>query len=323
MDFIDKIYKEIGASDLNQDVSDWLSVGYLPLNKAISGKYSGGLPVGRITEIFGAESSGKTLQATIAMIETQRRGGLAVFLDFEHAFSIRRARTLGLDDDPKKWIYKQPETAEQGFSIIELIANMVRESDSEKYITVVVDSVAAMMTQEELDTGYGEGNMRTKLSLPAVMSTSLKKLGKLVSKTNITLIFLNQTRSNPGVMFGDKEKTTGGNALKFYASTRIKLVKKGKVKDGEEVIGENVEAQVIKNKVFEPFGVANYIGHFKEGISLAMSHMVALFEMGKLGSSKGWYEWEGKKYRAKELEALLKSDSAEYEAFLEMFDDAE
>ena len=204
MDFIDKIYKEIGESDFNQDVKDWLSTGLLPLNRAISGKYDGGFPVGRITEIYGGASSGKTLLATRACIETQAKDGLAVFLDYEHAFSLSRAKSLGLLDEKYMWIYKQPQTAEEGFRIVEFIANTVRQENPDKFVTVIVDSIASMVTKEELETGYGESNMRTRLSLPAAMSESLKKIAPVVSKTNITLIFLNQTRDNPGVLFGDK-----------------------------------------------------------------------------------------------------------------------
>jgi protein RecA len=313
---IDKIYKQIGGNDCNQDVSDYLSTGFLPLNKIISGKYNGGFPVGRITEVFGAESSGKTLLATMALIETQRRGGIAVFLDYEHAFSLSRAKKLGLTDDKESWIYKQPDTAESGFAMIEAIAKAVREVDSEKYITVVIDSVASMPTKEALDTDFGDENMRTKISLPMVMSTSLQKLAPLVSKTNITLIFLNQTRDNVGVMFGSKEKTTGGNALKFYASTRIKLSKTQKVKEGDKIIGEMVTAQVIKNKVFEPFGACEYLTNFAEGIDLQLSHIEDVKNRGLLGDTRGYVEFDGKKYRVKELTNLMKEDEEVYNKFL-------
>jgi protein RecA len=325
MGFIDDIFDKIGENDLNQDVSDWLGTGFLPLNKALSGRHDGGFPVGRITEIYGGESSGKTLLATMAMIETQRKGGLAVMLDYEHAFSMRRARSLGLCGDRETWIYKQPETAEAGFKIIELIANKVREADSEKHVTVVCDSVASMLTQSELEADYDESNMKTKLSLPAVLSTSLKKLAGLINKTNVTLIFLNQVRDNPGVMFGDKEKTAGGRALKFYASVRVRLSKAGKIKEGEDITGENVVALTVKNKVFEPFKKVVYVSNFAEGVNLELSHINALKNAGMLGSTKGWLVWDGEKFRAKDLEALLKKErlveGGAYERFLSLFDE--
>jgi recombination protein RecA len=310
MDFIDKIYKELGQNDANQDVSDWLSTGYLPLNKAIS-------------EIFGGPSSGKTLQATMALIETQQRDGLAVFLDWEHAFSIRRAVALGLSDDKYSWIYKQPETAEVGFKIIEFIVKAVRDEHPEKYVTVVCDSVAAMATEEELKAGYDGQNMKTRLSLAAVLSSSLKQLAAMVSKTNVTLLFLNQTRDNPGVMFGSKEKTSGGNALKFYASTRIKLSKTGKIKDDDDgsIVGENVNAQVVKNKVFEPFQEAEYITHFTNGINLEFSHIKALRDVGKMGDTKGWVVLDGEKWRVKDLAQRLKEDPDLYAKLLTLFEE--
>jgi len=321
MSFIDEIYKKIGGSDINQDVSDWLDTGYLPFNYIVSGKYmGGGLPVGRITEIFGAESSGKTLLATMAMIATQKKGGIAVFLDYEHAFSISRAKQLGLLADKDKWIYKQPETAEDGFKIIEVIANAIRGEDSKKYITVVIDSVASMVTKEELEADYDEGNMRTRLSLPAVLSSSLKKVAGLVNKTNVTLIFLNQVRDNPGVMFGEKEVTGGGRALKFYASVRIKLSKVGKINDNDGgIIGEKVVAQVVKNKVFEPFKSCGYISNFKDGIDLELSHINTLSELGKLGNKKGYVEFMGKSYRASQLANMMKTDGEVKKAVLDLF----
>ena len=307
---IDKIYKQIGENDYNQDVSDWLSAGLLPLNKIVSGRFHGGLPVGRITEIYGGASSGKTLMATMAMIETQRRGGLAVFLDYEHAFSLRRAIKLGLSDDKTLWIYKQPNTAEEGFGVMEFVANTIRTEYPEKFVTVVIDSVAAMQTKEELETGYGEGNMRTRLSLAACMSQSLKKIAGMVSKTNVTLLFLNQTRDNPGIMFGEKEGTTGGNALKFYASTRVKLTKGKKVKSpDDQIVGEHVTAQVVKNKVYEPFGQTEYLSHFQQGIALDESHLMFLQEKKLLGETKGWLELDGKKYRYSDLAAQMRTDA--------------
>jgi recombination protein RecA len=266
----------------------------LPLNYAISGDhFDGGLPQGRISEIYGPESSGKTLIATMAMIETQRRGGLAVFLDYEHAFSIKRAVQLGLVTSRDQWIYKQPETAEEGFQIVEFICDMVSKEGITKPVTIVKDSVAAMITQEEMEKEIGEENMRSKLSLAACMSANVKKIAKAINKTNVTLIFLNQIRTNPGVMYGDNQKTTGGNALKFYASVRIKLHKGGKIREDDkkegDVIGEEVAAEVIKNKVSIPFRKADYISSFTEGVNLHRTHLECLKGMGRIVVSGSWY----------------------------------
>lgn len=268
---------------------------------------------------FVVHNCGKTLLATFAIMETQARGGFGIFLDYEHAFSLSRAVALGMSDDPMKWIYKQPTTAEDGFKIIEKVVELLRKDDISKPITIVVDSVASMMTEEEMKADYDEANMKTRLSLAVVLSTSLKKLSSLINKTNVTLIFLNQTRDNPGVMFGSKEKTPGGNALKFYASVRVKLTKTGKIKDGDKIIGENVTAQVIKNKVAEPFGTADYISDLKEGINLYSSHIEEAINIDMLPKSGAWLEWDGKKYYKSQLETLFRDDVDEYIKFMKMF----
>lgn len=319
--FIDKIYKEIGENDCNQDVKDWLSTGLMQLDMAMSGYYGKAFPVGRFTEVYGGESSGKTLLATMALIETQKKKGLAVFLDWEHAFSLSRAESLGLKSGKNDWIYKQPETAESGFKIIEFIANTVRENDSARHVTIVGDSIASMITQEEMAAGHGEGNMRTKLSLAAVMSSSLKKLTSLINRTNITLILLNQTRKNPAIMFGDPETTAGGNAAKFYASVRLKLSKGKKVKEGDEIIGECVKAQCIKNKVHIPFRTAEYVTHFERGINLELSHVEELVREKMIDvPSQGYVGFNGKKYRAKQLADIMRKDPKINEAVLKFFD---
>lgn len=321
-DAIAEITKEIGENDANQGVSDWLSTGILPLNKAVSGRYDGGFPVGRITEVYGAASCGKTLLATMAMIETQKKGGLAVLLDFEHAFSIERAVSLGLSTDADKWIYKQPTTAEQGFTMAQKIAQIMKKHDPAHHVTIVIDSTASMVTEEELKAGFADGNMKTRLSLAAVLSSSLKLLAGIVSKTSTTLIFLNQTRDNPGVIYGEKEVTPGGNAQKFYASLRVRLRKSEKVKDEDgRVVGEKVVATVVKNKVYRPFAECSYVSSFTEGVDLYETHIAALEAAGRLGGGKGWVEFDGKKYRRRELCELLRSDAAAYGRLLEMFKD--
>lgn len=275
-----------------------------------------------IADKFVVHNSGKTLLATMAMIETQRRGGLAIFLDFEHSFSMARAKALGLSDDRDKWIYKQPESAEKGFKLLEFVANEVRKNDSDKFITCIPDSVASMLTEAELAVAFDETNMKTRLSLPAVMSESLKKLAGLVSNTNISLLFLNQTRANVGVLYGAKEKTTGGNALKFYASTRIKLTRGEKIKeskDGDKIIGERVTAQIIKNKVFEPWRSVQYDGSFTEGIDLEGSHIADLKERGVLGDTKGWLIVKDQKFRQADLVKACKENPALYQEILREF----
>lgn len=325
--FMDKLIKKIGESDYNQDVSGWLSTGILPLNYAVSGDYfEGGLPMGRISEVFGPESSGKTLIATMAMIETQRRGGLAVFLDFEHAFSIKRAVQLGLVTNRDQWIYKQPETAEEGFQIVEFICDMVGKEGITKPVTIVKDSVAAMITAEEAEKEIGEENMRSKLSLASCMSSNVKKIAKAINKTNVTLIFLNQIRTNPGVMYGDPTKTSGGNALKFYASVRIKLHKGSKIYEGgkkdNDVLGEEVSAEVIKNKVAIPFRRADYISSFTEGVNLHRTHLECLKDMGQVVVSGSWYSLaDGTRLGqgVENAEKAIRENPALYEQMMSLF----
>ena len=312
-DWIKNLHQVTGGNDFNQDVNDWLGTGFLPLNRAMSGKYDGGFPVGRISEVYGGPSSGKTLLATMAMIETQNKGGLAVFLDFEHAFSISRGQELGLRIEPQHWLFKQPTTAEDGMGIVEMVCGAVDAKGSKKHVTIVVDSVAAMVTKEELEAGFDGANMRTKLSLAACMSASLKKVVGVVSKHNVTLIFLNQIRLKPNVMFGDNESTSGGEALKFYASLRMKLTKGAKVKESAdpkaEIIGEIIRANMVKNKVYRPFQTTEWTSDFTYGIELDVSHINALIEMGKLEkNSSGRIELDGKKLTIKQLSQKMKDE---------------
>lgn len=319
MDFMSKIYEEIGQNDHNQSVSDHLTTGILPLNYIISGKYNGGLPVGRITEIYGAASCGKTLMATMALIETQRKKGIAIFLDYEHAFDVERAKGLGLDVKEGVWVYKQPETAENGFEIIEKIAGIVRANDTKVPVTIIVDSVASMITRAEEDAKY-DPNMKTKLSLASLMSSALKQLAGKISKFDITLIFLNQTRDNPGIVYGDKKYTVGGNSMKFYASVRIELSKLKKIENSrKEVIGEFVRAKTVKNKIHAPFKEITYISDFDLGVDLVGTHVMTLKKQGCFGSTKGWLEYNGKKYREKEFVEMCRADKKLETEILKLF----
>lgn len=264
-----------------------------------------------------------TLLATMALIETQRKGGLAVFLDYEHAFSIRHAVNIGLDNK-NNWVYRQPITAEEGFMMIEKIADIVRAKDKKTYITIVVDSVATMRTQAEMETDYDKLTMKTSLTLPSLMSTALRKIHPIVNSSNITLIFLNQTRDNIGVMFGDKKTTPGGTALKFYSSVRVQLskIKKEKItRDKKEyVVGEVVKAIIKKNKTFEPFREATFISSFTEGIDLVKSHVLAAKELGLLGDSSKIFTFAGNEFKSETaLIKFLRESPEHYQKLLNLF----
>ena len=271
------------------------------------------------SQIFGAESSGKTLIATKIMAHTQRMKGFAIFLDFEHAFSLPFGMRLGLSNDPKLWYYRQPTTAEEG---LDIVYKACATADKDGRITVVVDSVASMVTAESLEGGLEGANMKTKLSLAALLSQQLPVLAQKIHNSNSTIIFLNQTRKNPGVMFGDKESTTGGMALKFYASTRIKLSRMGKEKDDDKnIIGEKVNCSVIKNKIHRPFEEANYVVHYTEGMNIELSHILDLKARGLLGDTKGWLMLGKDKFRLDDLVKLAKSDPKVNKELLDMFKD--
>lgn len=319
MDFLKEIEKRLGPPEEVEKVSGFISTGILPLNHILSGSYSGGVPIGRVTEIFGGESSGKTALATMLMAETQRNGGIAIFFDFEHAFDPIRASVFGLNtEDKNSWIYRKPDSVETAFKGIEAIADLVATSSVKRDITVVIDSVAAMQTLDEIEADYDELNMKTNLSLSLVLSRCLKKLTPVIAKHNISLIFLNQTRDNPGVVYGDKEKTPGGKALKFYASTRVKLSKAGKLQDeNKDFTGETVKAQVIKNKVYRPWRECEYVSSFEFGIDLVDTHVAFADDLGILGNTKGWVEYNGSKMRRKELVLRMKEDREEYDKFIQ------
>ncbi len=313
--WIKDLHKKVGGNDFNEPVMGWLSTGYLPLNHSMSGSYTGGFPVGRISEVYGGPSSGKTLLATMAMIETQKRGGFAVFLDYEHAFDMARGASLGLDiETPERWLFKQPNTAEEGLGLVKNICTQVEKLKSKTHVTIIIDSVAAMKTKEELEAGFDKANMKTKLSLATVMSLGLKQVVDVIQKSNVTVIFLNQVRVNPGVMFGDNETTPGGESLKFYASLRMRIAKGAKVFEvpsdrKSAVIGEIIRAQMVKNKVYRPFCKAEWTSDFDVGIELDVSHINALVEMEKLAkNSSGRIEIDGKKLTIKQLSQAMKKD---------------
>jgi protein RecA len=313
------IYKAIGENDAVSDVRGWVSTGYLPLNKAVSGSYKKGLPLGRIVEIFGASSAGKTLLATKAIASAQAQGGLGIYLDFERSFSMSHAKRVGMSDARGQWIYKRPNHAEEAFGMIDKTLTMLRESGSDKPIVIVVDSVASLITraQSEMDI-EDTRNMKEKLDVPVFLSQTLPKISMMIGDSNACLIFLNQTRANVGVMYGEKEKTTGGNALPFYASVRIQLSKAGKEKEGDEVVAEKVKALIKKNKVWRPFGEVEYITDFSIGIDLVSSHVAQAKKDGLLGDTKGWVVVGEKKMREKELTDMLTTDAKAYEDFLEV-----
>jgi recombination protein RecA len=244
----------------------------------------GGYPRGRVIEIYGPESSGKTTLAIHAMAEVQKQGGIAAIIDAEHAFDRFYAEKLGVDTD--ELLIAQPDCGEQALDIAD---ELIRSAAVD---LVVIDSVAALTPKAEIEGDMGDNRVGLQARL---MSQALRKLTATINKTNTTCIFINQLREKIGVMFGSPETTTGGNALKFYASVRLDIRKSTAIKDGDDIIGNQVRVKVIKNKVAPPFKKAEFDLMFNEGISRVGEILDLGVEYGILTKSGSWFSYEGTK----------------------------
>jgi len=287
---------EIGAVDV-----DTIPTGSIALDQALG---VGGVPRGRIIEIYGAESSGKTTLSLHAVAEAQRKGGVCAYIDAEHAMDPEYARKIGVNVD--ELLISQPDSGEHALQIVETLVK------TGNVAVIVVDSVAALTPRVEIEGEIGDQHMALQARL---LSQACRKLSSIIAKTNTVVIFLNQVRMKVGMVFGNPETTPGGLALKFYSSVRINLARTAQIKSGDEIIGNRVKAKIVKNKVAPPFRVAEFDIYYNEGISKSGDALRAGLATGMIKQSGSFFTLEGEKIGqgTEAAKAFLKENPAAIE----------
>ena len=297
-----------GTDTTPTDIKDFVSTGSTMLDLAISNKPNGGIAVGRITEINGLESSGKSLLGAHILAETQRKGGVAVYIDTETSVSTEFLGAIGVDVE--SMLYLHLETVEDIFEAVEEIVAKVRESDKDRLVTILVDSLAAATTKVELEADFEKDGWATSKAI--IISKAMRKITQMVGRQKIALVFTNQLRQKLGVMFGDPWTTSGGKALPFHSSTRIRLKNIGQIKDTKKnTIGIKMRAQVIKNRLGPPMRHADFELYFETGIDDDGSWLKVMKEHKLVKQGGAWYTMLN--HKSKELKFQSKDWSEQLE----------
>jgi recombination protein RecA len=298
------------SSDAPTNVKDWLSTGNAMLDVAISNRPYGGLPVGRITEITGLEQSGKSLLSAHLLAEAQRKGGVAVLIDTETAVSREFLEAIGVDIS--KLLYVSVDTVEGIFEACETIIEQVRKGDKDRLVTIVVDSVAAASSKKEMEADYDKDGYATDKAI--IISKAMRKITNMIGRQSIALVFTNQLRQKMNAMFGDPWTTSGGKALAFHASVRVRLKNMGQLKAGDRIVGIKVRCQVIKNRMGPPLRHADFDIFFDRGID-NYGGWISVMKDAKLVKQGGaWYTYtdiesgEEIKFQAKDFVSILEDE---------------
>jgi len=298
-----------GDDDSPSEVSEWISTGSSMLDLAISNRPNGGLPVGRITEITGLEASGKSLLAAHVLANTQKKGGLAVYIDTENAISREFLQAIGVN--LKDMLYVPLDTIEDIFDAIDSIIESVRKTDKNKVVTIVVDSVAGASTKIEMAADYDKDGYATSKAL--ILSKAMRKITNFIGRERICMIFTNQLRTRMGVSFGDQWTTSGGKAIAFHSSVRLRLKSVGQIKvtkEGrDEILGIKTRAQVIKNRMGPPLRMVDYDIYFESGIDDYGSWLEMLKNFNLVTQAGAWYT-----YTNTETGEIIKFQSKDFES---------
>jgi recombination protein RecA len=307
-----------GDTDSPSEVSEWVSTGSTMLDLAISNRPNGGLPVGRIIEITGLEASGKSLLAAHALADTQKKGGLAVYIDTENAISREFLEAIGVN--LKDMLYVPLETIEDIFDAMDTIVESVRKSSKSRIVTIVVDSVAGASTKQEMAADYDKDGWATSKAI--ILSKAMRKITNYVGRERICLIFTNQLRTRLGVSFGDQWTTSGGKAIAFHSSVRLRLKSVGQIKlaksadKPEAVVGITTRAQVVKNRMGPPLRSVDYDIYFDSGIDDYGSWLTMMKNYGLVSQSGAWYTYTNTdtgeiiKFQSKDFKSKLIDDPA-------------